>query len=381
MGMKALRLNRNTVLHLIDSGGVYGIERMIIGLLPKLKQRGYDVALACLNAPKYSGTGIKDILTSSEINVFYPNCSDKFGLVSFLYLFRITRFYNPKIIHLHGYKATIIGGCFSLLMRIPCVATYHIESKYLPNLAKYVKIETQVLKKIRGIVAVSYPIKKELEHRGISDDRIRVIPNGIDDYYMVEKEPKHYFKNGKRDPLVLFVGRLIEKKNVHILISVIARLKKEIPRIGLLVAGDGPYKQKLAEHVRSLNISDSVNFLGYVDDVYPLYKMCDCFVLPSNTEGMPIALLEAMSCAKPIVISAVGSVPNIVTHQINALLVEPGNIDSLYKEIKKICYEKSLREYLANNARKTYLQHYTSDIMASKYHEFYHRIMKQYVHT
>ena len=136
-----------------------------------------------------------------------------------------------------------------------------------------------------------------------------------------------------------------------------------------------------AEHVRSLNISDSVNFLGYVDDVYPLYKMCDCFVLPSNTEGMPIALLEAMSCAKPIVISAVGSVPNIVTHQINALLVEPGNIDSLYKEIKKICYEKSLREYLANNARKTYLQHYTSDIMASKYHEFYHRIMKQYVHT
>lgn len=379
MGMKALHLNRNTVLHLIDSGGVYGIERMIIGLLPKLKQRGYDVALACLNAPKYSGPGIKDILTGSEVNVFYPNCSDKFGLVSFLYLFRITRFYNPKIIHLHGYKATIIGGCFSLLMRIPCVATYHIESKYLPNLAKYVKIETQVLKKIRGIVAVSYPIKKELEHRGVSNGRIRVIPNGIDDLYTVDKGERVHVKNSGKYPLILFVGRLIEKKNVHLLVSVIARLKQEFPQIGLMVAGDGPYKAKLVQQVKRLNLVESVNFLGHVDDVYPLYKMCDCFVLPSKTEGMPIALLEAMSCEKPIVVSAVGSIPNIVTHKINALLVEPGNVDSLYKQIKGIIYDKTLREYLANNARKRYLQHYTSDIMASQYDAFYQKIIKRYV--
>jgi glycosyltransferase involved in cell wall biosynthesis len=375
MGMKALHLNSNTILHLIDSGGVYGIERMIIGLLPKLKQRGYDVALACLNVPKHSGTGIKDIFSGSEVNVFCPNFSDKFGLVSFLYLFKITRFCNPKIIHLHGYKATIVGGCFTLLMRIPCVATYHIESKYLPNLAKYVKIETQVLRKIRGIAAVSDPIKKELEHRGVSDGRIRVIPNGIDDFYMVEKEPKNYFKNGKRDPLVLFVGRLIEKKNIHVLINAIARLKKKFPRIRLLVAGEGPYKKELVNQVRRLDLIKSVNFLGYVDDTYSLYKMCDCFVLPSKTEGMPIALLEAMACKLPIIASAVGSVPKIVTHEVDALLIEPDNEEELYQALWRLLSNPLLKKDLGGNARKNFLINYTSDLMADRYKEFYDRIL------
>ena len=375
MGMKALHLNSNTILHLIDSGGVYGIERMIISLLPKLKQRGYDVALACLNAPKHSGTGIKDIFSGSGVRVFCPNSSDKFGLLAFLYLFKVTRFCNPKIIHLHGYKATIVGGCFTLLMRIPCVSTYHIESKYLPNLARYIKIETQILRQIKGIVAVSDPIKKQLIQRQVAANRIRIIPNGIDDLYTVEKGSKNDFENCEKYPIVIFVGRLIEKKNIHVLINAIARLKKKFPRIRLLVAGEGPYKKELINQVRRLDLIKSVNFLGYVDDIYSLYKMCDCFVLPSKTEGMPIALLEAMACKLPIIASAVGSVPKIVTHEVDALLIEPDNEEELYQALWRLLNNPLLKKNLGGNARKNFLINYTSDLMADRYKEFYDRIL------
>ena len=101
---------RRIVLHIIDSGGVYGIEKMIISLLPKLKGNNYEAGLISLRPLSDPKNDISIRLKNNEISVFKPHFLDKIGLRTILYLYKIFHQYKPAIIHLHGYKATILGG-------------------------------------------------------------------------------------------------------------------------------------------------------------------------------------------------------------------------------------------------------------------------------
>ncbi|MDY6894645.1 MAG: glycosyltransferase family 4 protein, partial [Thermotogota bacterium] len=118
-----------------------------------------------------------------------------------------------------------------------------------------------------------------------------------------------------------------------------------------------------------------VELLGYVDDIHSLYIKCDCFVLPSQTEGMPIALLEAMASSTPIVVTSVGSVPKVVTHMLDALVIPPNNEDSLYKALRHLLGDPLLLKRIGCNARKKFLQKYTSGIMTDKYISVYKNIV------
>lgn len=374
--MKDLPHNRNMILHLIDSGGVYGIERMIMSLLPKLKQLGYDVALAYMNIPETPLNLTNNNLLNMGVKVYYLNYFGRISCRGILSINKTLNICKPRIVHFHGYKATIMGGTFCLLRNIPAVATYHGEAKAHKELSKYLMLENHFLKRLRYVAAVSTPIKKELEERKVKPHRIEIIPNGIDDLYIRGESLDNVIAKNNFHPAVLFTGRLIELKNVHILIEVISRLKKYFPDIGLLVAGDGPFRENLVQQVHKLNLSNSVIFLGYVENIYDLYYECDCFVLPSKSEGMPISLLEAMSFSLPIVASSVGSIPYIVNDGVEALLVEPNNIESLYKAMMQLLHDSSLRERLGNNARKRFLREYTSDAMAEKYARFYERALE-----
>lgn len=366
--------NKVTILHFVDSGGAYGIEKMIMSLLSKLKHSGFNVMLAYLNTYNESDKFMNESLSESGVIVQHPERSDRFGITTFFYIINTLYKFRPSIIHLHGYKAIILGAVAARLMNIPCVATYHAEIKYTPNLAKYVKIETIVLKFAKMIVAVSQPIKKELELRNIRSNLIRIIPNGIDDLLSDGKQQSGTINGIKGSPKILFVGRLIEKKNIHVLLKAIALLKENFENIRLIIAGEGPFQERLERLIAELKLVEHVIFLGYVADVNSLYQGCDCFVLPSQTEGMPISLLEAMSSAKPIVVTSVGSIPKVVKHQFDALIVEPNNIKELYAAMKRILNDPLLQRDLGNNARDSFLEKYTSDIMAQRYIEVYNQV-------
>ena len=195
-------------------------------------------------------------------------------------------FQRPRLVHVHGYKATILAGAAALVRRIPVVATYHnVASRAAEqsrSLSWYIALETLVLQRLRAIAAVSTQIADELIARRVPHRCLRVIPNGIAKPVTgggrtTGDQVKSYW------PCILSLSRLAPEKNIHLVLEAVAVLHTEFPRLGLIIGGDGPLLDELRARAASLGIEDSVCFLGFVEDVRPLYEACDAFVLASTT--------------------------------------------------------------------------------------------------
>jgi glycosyltransferase involved in cell wall biosynthesis len=345
---------------------LYGIERMLLSLLPALRARGREAELICFGGPDSPSAEVGEAARARGIPVSYLGFRGKLSVPG------LTRFASridarhPAIVHLHGYKAVIFGGLIGALKRVPAVATCHAEALRHPDLTTYVRIETQVIRRVPRMVAVSEPIARELRTRGVRANRIRVIPNGIEDPLPLRSTL------GTRDASrLLVVGRLVDGKNVGTLIDVVARLRATHPTIELVVAGDGPLRPALEAQARGLGVADIVQFVGFVPALASIYEGAGLFVLPSSTEGMPISLLEAMAFGVPIVSTSVGSIPSVVRDGVEALLVPPDDPDALQGAVDRALRDAALRQSLVARARARFEAGYTADTMADAYVALY----------
>ena len=367
MVTESLRKPSDVVLHVISSGGLYGIERMLLNLLPELQRQGCPVALLCLDGQD------ADIARASEslgIPTAAVDATRRIAPRAWRDLYRKIGAHRPRLVHVHGYKATILAGAAARARRVPLVATYHsVAEKAVEHsraLSGYLAMETLFLRRCRAVAAVSEQIARELEARRVLRRRIRVIPNGIAtpvaDHAVVRAAAATGFR-----PSVLSLSRLAPEKNVDLIIAAIAALRTEFPQIGLVVAGDGPLLEKLRAHAATLGVQDSIRFVGFVREVNPLFQESDAFVLASQTEGMPIALLEAMAHGIPIVASRVGGIPSMVDDECDALLVEPRDLQRLVKAIRRVIGDKQLRTTLAAAAQARFQRDYSAEGMARSY--------------
>jgi glycosyltransferase involved in cell wall biosynthesis len=362
------------IVHLVESAGLYGIERTLQNLLPALHERGWQVALGCLSPADTLDSRLGEIVARSGVAVQYADLNGRFNPVGLMRLQRIIGGWRPRLLHVHGYKAPIIGGAVGLLRCIPTVGTYHGEAKHALVPRWYLRAETQFLRRFAGVVAVSEPIKAELVQRRIPEHRVSVIANGIADRYGSKDTDGTARHRGRGGPLLLFVGRLAPEKNINVLIDVVATLKRDMPGLALAIAGDGILRRELEARVRQLELVDSVRFLGFVEDIDDLLRAADCFVLPSHTEGMPVALLEAMSFALPTVATSVGSIPSVARDGHEALLVPPNDRNALDRALRQLLGDAPLQRRLGRNARQRFVDEYTIDRMVDRYAEFYEAV-------
>ena len=140
--------------------------------------------------------------------------------------------------------------------------------------------------------------------------------------------------------------------------------------------GEGPYeeKNKLTALRDELGLSGLVRFAGKVSNVKEYYDISDIFVLPSISEGLSNALLEAMSSGMAVVASNVGGNKEIIEDKKNGLLFEVGDKQDLAEKLSVLCNDKSLREELGMNARNKILKDYSIDIVTEKYIRLYNEI-------
>ena len=181
----------------------------------------------------------------------------------------------------------------------------------------------------------------------------------------------------KKEKLLLSVARLEKEKGVQ---NIIKALPKVLNRIDakLVIVGDGSYKNELRKLVHKLGLDDLVIFTGSI----PVYKLplffnaCDVFVNPTiRQNGYDLTILEAMSCKKPAVVSAIGSVPTAVSNK-EGVLVRPGRVDALAKGVILILTNKKLAKKLGSNARKKILKDFSLEKMVSKTIDVYKSLVK-----
>jgi glycosyltransferase involved in cell wall biosynthesis len=145
--------------------------------------------------------------------------------------------------------------------------------------------------------------------------------------------------------IITFVGRLIAVKGVDLLIKAVKDIKH---KINVLIVGDGPERENLENMIKNLGLNRKVIFAGWRTDIPAILRATDIFVLPSYSEGLPIALLEAMAAGKACVVTDIG-LP--VKNGENAIVIKPGNVAELKEALEYLIENKELREKLGKNAK------------------------------
>jgi glycosyltransferase involved in cell wall biosynthesis len=164
------------------------------------------------------------------------------------------------------------------------------------------------------------------------------------------------------EPTLLFLGDISRSKGVFELVRALARVSAQFPRLKLLCGGVGSVKE-LRALCDELGLADRVSFPGWLGAERKRAELAGAtaFVLPSHAEALPMALLEAMSWSLPVITTPVGGIPQVIEHEVNGLLVRPGDIEGTAAAIAQLMREPALRERLGSAARRTIERSYSVD--------------------
>ena len=228
---------------------------------------------------------------------------------------------------------------------------------------------------VDGVAAISTRVAEALGEAGVARDHLEIIPSGIDCDRFRAASPSE--RNDARARLgiapnvflVGTVGMLEERKGQRYLLEAIAilnRARDGTSRIKCAIAGDGAMRDALAQLARDLGIADDILFLGMIGDARQLLDALDIFVFPSLSEGLGVALLEAMACGLPAVASSVGGIVDIVENDRSGLLVAPRDSSAIAEAIGALVDDEARRNRFATAARSRIAESFSMDAMTRK---------------
>jgi len=258
---------------------------------------------------------------------------------------RLLAHINPDIVHLNSSKAGFLGSLAGSRVgakKIIYTAHGFVFNEPLPGFQKrlYKEIELASSKRMHKIIAVSEFDRETGIKAGMKQEKLVTIHNGIDaNIQFLGQETARSFLATKipnyqtaKTPLVGCVANFYATKGLDVLIKAMAKIDAT-----LIIIGNGSLRSKFEKLIKQLNLKNKVFMPGGTEtfsEAAPYLKAFDLFVLPSRKEGLPYTLLEAMAARVPVVATAVGGVPEIITDRQNGYLVNPDNADDLADKIK-----------------------------------------------
>ncbi|MFH1460567.1 MAG: glycosyltransferase family 4 protein [Candidatus Omnitrophota bacterium] len=282
-----------------------------------------------------------------------------------------------QILHFHwGYPDAIALLRLAKKTGLKTVLTIHGNESicYFENSLRK-KIVQKYLKKFDYLIVVSNDLKnKIIQYYDVPKTKITVMPNGIntENFYSIDKnEARHMCGIDHKKQIILTVCRLSHEKGIEYLFQAIQKIK-EI-NVELLIAGDGPLKEKLLVLARQLKISDKIKFLGTIvhEEIYKFYNAADIFCLPSLWEGCPCTIIEAMACGTPVVATKVGGIPDMINKE-TGVLVEPKNPVALAVALTEALNKKWNHEQISAIGQSN-----SWDNVADKVIEVYKKILEK----
>jgi glycosyltransferase involved in cell wall biosynthesis len=172
------------------------------------------------------------------------------------------------------------------------------------------------------------------------------------------------------------VGSFVKEKNHSFLLEIFAEYLKEVQENELWLIGDGPLRNQLEEQAKNLGIDQNVKFWGYQNNAVAYIKAADIMVMPSKIEGLPGVILEALSCGKPVIASAVGGIPEVVLNDQNGYVIKEYKIEDYISKIKTVLNDDELRKSMSQNAQKLIHEEFLMPKIAKRFESIYKDILK-----
>jgi len=252
------------------------------------------------------------------------------------------------VLHTHDYKSDVVALGARRRCRIPWVATVHGIYPVSTALSAYRVLDRLVLRRADRVIAVSAELARYYRRCG----NVTVVSNAV-------PSPETTSRGLVRCPRKLvFVGRLTPQKGLDVLIKALARARREVPDLRVVMVGDGPEMESLRRLAWRLGQAEAVSFVGWRDDVEAFLSRAELFVLPSRWEGHPLALMEAMAVGLPAVASDVGDIAHCIDRPEVGRLVPAGDVGALTQALVEASTatfdgEKSWRHVRSSHAPET----------------------------
>lgn len=362
-----------------------GLEIFVHQLSYALADKGQDVSVICSKA--------ETCLSFSGLKVYPILESGRWGFLRNLFkLYSFIKYNNFDIIHAHSFPAeveAVVGKIFS----IPVIVTSHGMDIQLNRDLRYGarlnKINAFLIKIALNLIDLHVVINETMVNdaieSGSSAEKIVVINNGIDLGLLMNAlrtpntEIFYKLKLKKNDFIILFLGRLHPKKCPIDLLIAFSEVVKVVPNAKLIMAGKGVEENKLKTFVKQESLERSVLITGFVseEDKWKLLRICDLFVLPSAIEGHPITVIEAMACAKTVIVSDQSPFPELIKNGETGILVPIHSPHELAEAIIEISKDDNRLREIGLAAKEEVINRFNMDVVADRYLNAYKKIIKR----
>ena len=362
------------ILHVIPKFDLGGAERLLVSLLEAFDHEWFEVAAVSLYPE--SGTILEQEIKEKGLTVYFLNKHRGLDLRIIPNLYHLFQTFKPDVVHTHLFVLHYVF-LVMLLCRIP-VRVHTIHSIVHKEEGRLLKLAQWIVFRLGGVVPVSISLEvantvRDFYGRGIWTP---VIYNGIPTTQFVSAAGQVRGEKGK-EMVLLHIGSFVPLKSHLLLIEAFDLSIKEYPWMQLWLVGDGELRPAVERAVSEKGLQEKVSFLGLRDNVSNLLANCDLFVLPSDYEGLPLTVLEAMAAGKPVVSTRVGGVPELVEDGLTGFLVPPRDPEALSQAILRLAKDHDLCLRMGQAGQRKVLERFDISQAARGYETLYFKLLKK----
>jgi sugar transferase (PEP-CTERM/EpsH1 system associated) len=379
-----VRERRIKILHVLDSLGVGGLERVVIDVVNGLDQSSFEQTVCCITRRGEAAQFLKaeartvDLGKGVEADHLMP-----------FKIARVIRAEQPDIIHTQNWT-----GIDASLARIITLLNRRCRLVHSEHGRNFPYIEFEPLKRrlarrfLYHVADQVFAISNEVRsyycrETGFPIGRMQVIPNGIDPRRIDQftqadgQAARRELGMAVEDFVIGTVARLDRTKDTITLVRAFGRLPRELRESStLLIVGDGDQLAALKQFIAEHELSHRVILTGMRHDVPRLLRVMDVFALTSLSEGLPMTALEAMCARLPIVATNVGALPELVEEGMTGFLVKPKDDAAIAEKLIMLFRQRDLGRSFGEAGRRKVEREFSLDLMLQRYAELYHSMIK-----
>lgn len=364
------------VLHILPSLRPDGGERIAVYIASRIDRRRFDPALVSINAPVRSD--LEHALAGAGVQVWYLG-KDGPGFDWRMYskMQRVFRAFRPEIVHTH---MQVLRYAFpSMLLHKPRLMLHTVH-----NLAEHeLEWRGRALQRVAyrcGVkpIGVAHEVARSVERLYNRSCQViwNCVPTKLYRHPQIGRADWRAQNGfGQDDVLFVCVARLAPQKNHLLLLHAFARGPAADERARLLLVGAGPLLPRLQAEAKRLGLADKVRFLGSRTDIPDLLGAMDVFVLSSDWEGAPVALMEAMAAGLPVIATAVGGVPESFQDQKEGFLLRPGDASGITDAMMLLLRSGDARRSMGVAASARAQEKFDVAKMVRAYEDLYERAL------
>jgi glycosyltransferase involved in cell wall biosynthesis len=360
------------ILHVIAAGTIGGLERVVQALATGHRALGHRVCVAVVLEPSATEHPFVRSLQNGDLEVIPIPVAARSYWAERAAIAEVCRRLKPDVVHTHGYRSDVVDSGVARRLGLPTVTTVHGFTGGGWKNRLYERLQRRAFRQLDAVVAVSQPLGDALLRGGVSRSALHVIRNAWDD------AAKFLDRGGARAALGVpargaragWVGRLSREKGADVMVRALPLLDENV---ALSIVGEGEEEGALRSGVQRLGLAGRVTWHGTVPDAAALFPAFDLFVLSSRTEGTPIVLFEAMAAGVPIVATAVGGVPDVVSSA-EAMLVPSDDPSALAAAIRATLADPAAAQTRARAARRRLEREFAAQPWLKRYEQLYEAV-------